>query len=383
MPIFSKNEIGRRHARFRSEFGDCDIGIGFSFTDSYYLSGAPILPCSRPAITVIPKDSEPVMILAEIEKARAVMHSPIADVRTYTDDDGPNAQVAINMLADVLQDLKAKKVGFDGDRTPFATINLLKKKLPHLELCDLSAVSDSMRLVNSDEELELIRAASAIADVGMQAFLSEARIGMREIELGGRINKIMSDFAGETYPDAEVNVDFTSQQGIRSLQPHTATNGDPLSPGQLMCVVTIAYVWHYQVAVERVIALGDLSPEQERFRDALVLAHGGAIDAVAPGVSCSAVDKVACGILAGAGFTEKHCGTGLTRGLQNGWEGRIDRGNIRSYNHAPLLPGMVLSIEPWAAAPGLGAPRHCDIVLVTETGRELLTKSPGGNLRIG
>ncbi|RWJ21004.1 M24 family metallopeptidase, partial [Mesorhizobium sp.] len=65
-----------------------------------------------------------------------------------------------------------------------------------------------------------------------------------------------------------------------------------------------------------------------------------AIDAVAPGVACSAVDNVARNIFTQAGFTQVHCGTGLARGVQNDFEGRIDRGNIRSYNHAPLLPGM-------------------------------------------
>lgn len=383
MSIFSKDEIDRRHARFRSDFGDCDVGIGFSFTDSYYLSGAPILPCGRPTITVVPKHESPVMILAEIEKARAVMHSPITDLRTYTDDDGPNVDTAVRILADVLANLGVRKVGYDADRAPSATINLLKTMLPHLELFDLSAVSDSMRLVNSDEELELIRAASTIADVGMQAFLSEAKIGMPELEIGGRVMQSMTEFASQSYPDAEVGTEFISQQGVRSLQPHTATNGEPLLAGQLMCVVTVTYVWNYQAAVERVVALGDLNPEQERLRDALVLAHRRAIDAVAPGVPCSAVDSVARAVFDEAGFTEVHCGTGLTRGLQSAWEGRIDRGNIRSYNHAPLLPGMVVTIEPWAAVPGVGAPRHCDMVRVTDTGREVITTTPSGNLRIG
>jgi len=383
MPIFSKNEINRRLQQFRSEFGDCDVGIGFSFTNSYYLSGAPIMHSGRPTITVVPKHGEPVIIIAEIEKGRALQLSPIKDMRAYTDDDGPNVDAAVRILVDVLKDLKARNVGYDANWTPSATINLLKTMLPQLELSDLSSVFDSMRLVNSDEEIEVLRIGSAIADVGMQAFLSEAKIGMREIELAGISMRAMTEFAGRTYPETEVKVNFASQQGLRSLQAHTATNGEPLSPGQLMCVCTEAFGWSYNTAVERVIALGDLNPEQERLRDTLVLAHRRAIDAVAPGVKCSAVDNVARKIFNAADYTQVHCGTGLARGVQNDFEGRIDRGNIRSYNHSPLLPGMVITIEPWAIVPGVGAPRHCDMVLVTDTGHEVLTKTPAGNLRIG
>jgi len=383
MPIFSKNEINRRHQQFRSQFGECDVGIGVSFTNSYYLSGAPIMHSGRPTITVVPKHGEPAIIIAEIEKGRALELSPIKDMRAYTDDDGPNVQAAVRILADVLKQLNARNVGFDAAWTPSATMTLLKQELPNVELSDLSSVFDSMRIVNSDEELELIRAASAIADAGMQAFLSEAKIGMREIELAGISMRAMTEFAGRSYPDTEVQVDFVSQQGLRTLQAHTATNGEPLSPGQLMCVITSAYAWSYNGAVERVVALGDLNPEQVRLRDALVLAHSRAIDTVAPGVPCSAVHNAARDIFTAADFNQMHCGTGLARGLQNQWEGRIDSGNIRSYNHSPLLPGMAITIEPWVLAPGIGAPRHCDIVLVTESGRELLTKTPAGNLRIG
>ncbi len=46
-------------------------------------------------------------------------------------------------------------------------------------------------------------------------------------------------------------------------------------------------------------------------------------------------------------------------------------------------PGMVLTIEPWALIPEVGSPRHCDMVLVTEAGQELLSKAPSGEIRVG
>jgi Xaa-Pro aminopeptidase len=43
---------------------------------------------------------------------------------------------------------------------------------------------------------------------------------------------------------------------------------------------------------------------------------------------------------------------------------------------------MVLSVEPWALIPGVGGPRHCELVVVTADGAQPLTDVDRGVLRI-
>jgi Xaa-Pro aminopeptidase len=45
-------------------------------------------------------------------------------------------------------------------------------------------------------------------------------------------------------------------------------------------------------------------------------------------------------------------------------------------NPAPLLPGMVFTVEPGLYDPEVGGFRHSDTVAVTEDGYELLTDYP-------
>ena len=382
MSIFSKGEIERRLGQFRAAFGDCDAGVTFSFTNSYYLSGVPVIPWGRPTITLVPRDGDPALILAIGEKTRAREHSPITDIRTYTDSDGPSVAEAIELVAGFLEERGLKTIGFDAVHTPVATLERLKARVPGLEFRDLSEAIEAMRLVNSDEELALVRTATAIADHGMETFISEAAIGRPEVVLSGRASLAMAEFAAAEFPDAEVRTHCYSQQGVRSLQPHTASAGIPLRPGQLMCVVVEAQVWHYLAAVERTLALGDISAEQAALYDAIVAAEKASIAAVGPGVPCCDVDLAGRAVFEKVGFSEFLCGTGLTRGLVSEWEGRIDKGNLRIYNETPLAPGMVVTVEPFAASPEIGAPRHCDMVLVTETGRELLSRARAGIIRI-
>ena len=118
MSIFSAAEIEGRQRRFRGGLGDCDVGVAFSFTNAYYLSGVPIIPWGRPTITVVPRDGPPAMILAAGEEARARLHSPIAELVTYRDEDGPNAAAAIGHLAALLRQRGLTRIAIDAAGTP-------------------------------------------------------------------------------------------------------------------------------------------------------------------------------------------------------------------------------------------------------------------------
>ncbi len=383
MSIFTAGEIEGRQERLRARLGDCDAYVAMSFTNAYYLSGVPIIPWGRPTFTLVPRDGASAMVLAEGEKARTLAHSPIAELVTYRDSDGPNAPRAVELLADLLKRRGLKRIAYDAALASAAQVDGLRSLLPDARFVDASETLDVMRLVSSDEEVELLRAASAVIDHGMETYLADAKLGEPEVLLAGRACLAMAEFAARIYPETEVRLNCYSQQGIRSLQPHTAANGDPLSPGQLMCVVVEAHVWHYMEAVERALALGDLTPAQQAYYDAIVESQRQAIEAVGPGVPCSEVDRAGREVLEAAGYSNVVAGAGLARGIITEWEGRIDRSNLRDYNATPLEPNMVLTVEPWAIEPEMGAPRHCDVVRVTETGREVMTKARSGAIRIG
>lgn len=75
-------------------------------------------------------------------------------------------------------------------------------------------------------------------------------------------------------------------------------------------------------------------------------------------------------------------GISLQRGVVSEWEGRIPEIDLHPYNNYPLKNGMVVTVEPYIFAEGVGATRHCDMVLVTNEGRDFLSKSPVGRLVI-
>jgi Xaa-Pro aminopeptidase len=51
---------------------------------------------------------------------------------------------------------------------------------------------------------------------------------------------------------------------------------------------------------------------------------------------------------------------------------------VSPYSDEKLVPGMVITVEPGIYMAGIGGVRIEDTILITNTGVELLTKSPKG-----
>jgi Xaa-Pro aminopeptidase len=124
---------------------------------------------------------------------------------------------------------------------------------------------------------------------------------------------------------------------------------------------------------------GEPTAEQRKLYDAVLQAELAAIAAIKPGVPGKDIDKIARDLLTEAGYGEAFAHS-LGHGL-----GRIvhDHPALGQKSEVTLVPGMIVTVEPGAYLEGFGGVRVEDDVLVTETGCEILTRSPKELLVIG
>jgi Xaa-Pro aminopeptidase len=106
--------------------------------------------------------------------------------------------------------------------------------------------------------------------------------------------------------------------------------------------------------------------------EAIFAAREAALGAIRPGVKAADVDRAARVVIGDYGFAKafKH-GLGHGVGFAAINHNAIPR--LHPASEDILQPGMIFNIEPAVYFNGFGGIRHCDMVLLTEHGPEVLT----------
>ena len=396
MPIFSRDEMDRRHQAIRSRMisAGLDAVIATSYAGFYWLSGAPVHAYGRPIALLLPRDGEPVMIESFIERGHTQLQSWITDLRVYwdynptpaTDNPRPPWVSMVHHIREAAIDrgLEQKRIGIEENSLPLGHFNLLREALPKAKFINASDLIDHVRLVKSPEELILMRAADAISDHGQQMALDLIRPGRTADRINGQIRTAMAEACFQDYPEMPfvIHADIGLLSNFKSAGHSEWTTwgaDNRVEAGQVLETVFSAWLWGYSGNVERAISVGEPQGRQRELFEIMVEMNEAAITAVRPGVKASEIDALMKAMFA------KHdlitpTGTGVGRGITsyeaNARELKLD---LRLYNDTVFEPGMVISIEPHVRENDI-VYRHCNSVIVTETGCEVSSKLPRGVL---
>jgi Xaa-Pro dipeptidase len=377
--IFSTGEVRRRWSAVRERLTDLDCVVAASFHNSYYLSGLPMLPWGRYAVTILFRDDPPVLVVPTFEKGAAIRESPIEDIRDYGDDEGTSLMRATDLTLATLQERRVKRIGIEGIGTPAGMLMALCERLPQADFVDATDVIEDVRVISSPEELNYIREAIRIADLGMRELLDVLKPGLDQSVLAAEVRLAMER---EVPPGVQAGTICDVKQGTQSLEAHTTVSRARTANNTFAETACECYIWGYCGNIERAILMGNPEPDVIRLYEATVKAFQAALDTVAPGREYAEVDSAARGVFKAAGYANIPVGSGLVRNVLDVSGGRIERGNLRPHNHRQLLPGVVVGVEPWVLEPSIGSPRHANSVLVTTDGGEILNQVESGILRV-
>src|SRR5699024_4612308 len=74
-------------------------------------------------------------------------------------------------IAKQLKNLHIERLGFEEDHVTYAQFKLYKEKFP-LQLIAVKEIIESLRLIKTDEEIEIIKQAAVIADAAFDHIIS-------------------------------------------------------------------------------------------------------------------------------------------------------------------------------------------------------------------
>ena len=275
----------------------------------------------------------------------------------FTDTDD-----AVGMLAAVLE--PGQPVGID-KIWPARFLLPLMEKAPGCRPVLASDCVDRCRACKDSAEQALMRAASRINDQVMEEAVRFFHEGVTEREAARFIEDRYAAL-GCSGPSFPTIVSF----GAHGADPHHEPDDTPLTPGDSIVIDMGCRKDRYCSDMTRTYFWKEASGEARAVHDLVRRANEQAEALVKPGVPLCALDKAARDLIAGAGYGEF-----FTHRLGH-FIGQRDheQGDVSSANTALAEPGMIFSIEPGIYLPGRFGVRIEDLVLVTETGCEVLNR---------
>lgn len=237
----------------------------------------------------------------------------------------------------------------------------------------LDQVLSSFRQYKDDSEIEIIRHAAAITDLAMQQVNSLVRIGMTESELAWELEKIMRE-AGATSTAFSTIV----ASGPNSARPHHESGSRAFTIGDCLIIDMGARVDGYCSDMTRPFFIGN-SPTDKFWEiyHTVLEAQETALSNMVAGMSGRKIDSLAREVINRAGYKEAF-GHSLGHGL-----GLEVHENPRLSQLAEDTPvgtsdgrRSVVTVEPGIYLADWGGIRIEDLVLLGESGVELLSKCP-------
>ncbi|MBE6382041.1 MAG: aminopeptidase P family protein [Lentisphaerae bacterium] len=263
-----------------------------------------------------------------------------------------------------LSSVKATKLGFE-NAISVAKLENFKKTFKGARFVNVGDVLSELRAVKTPEELDRLRAAEKLNDEIWNEARKSFRKGMTELEMARIIRHMMIEKGeGEAFSTIVC-------VGANAAECHHVPD-DTVWDGKEPILVDMGVKLDgYCSDMTRNIVPAKPSRKYKKIYDLVLAANMLGIESAKAGITAGALDRKVRRFLKKAGF-EKEFGHSLGHGV--GIEIHEAPGAHKK-SEVVLKAGMSLTIEPGIYIPGELGVRIEDLVLITETGCEVISHS--------
>jgi Xaa-Pro aminopeptidase len=269
-------------------------------------------------------------------------------------------------LKDHLPGSGALRLGFESAHVSVREHERLRELLPdRVELVAVQGLVEELRAVKDTAELAAIRSAAALADDAYEQLIAGGLVGRTERELALELEFDMRRRGAEqpSFPPIVA-------AGPHGALPHASPRAVEVRRGDLVVIDWGAQLDGYCSDCTRTVAAGAGDDHAREIYELVLDAQLAGLDAVKPGADGREVDGVARDRIEAAGHGA-HFGHGLGHGV--GLDVH-EAPRLSQRSDSVLEPGNVVTVEPGVYLPGELGVRIEDLVLVTDDGREILTR---------
>jgi Xaa-Pro dipeptidase len=373
---FDKAEFESRHARVRIAMEEAGIDLLLVIAPIHmnYLIGTPAKGYQEFQVLFFPREPGPLTVLmrlAEVPKMEADSladdvrgwggrepEDPIEAVRAIMRDKGyDNLRVGLEVPLYYLHPYDYRKF-----------VDLLGDRL----VMDATDLIGHIRLVKSPAEIAYTRRAAAMLDKGMATCFASIGEGKTERQVSADVHHALLA-AGSDLPASPMN--FLT--GPRSAFAHDEPSDRVIQQGDFMHMQFGAHCRRYTSTIGRQMCLGEPTARMREVYQIARDAGDACIAEMRAGVPATVPHEAARKIIVDAGMERYRLhfsGYAVGVAFPPSW---IEPLMLEADCPFELKAGMVIAVEPplFGLEEGLGV-RIIDNVLVTETGVEVLSRTP-------
>lgn len=275
----------------------------------------------------------------------------------------------IEQLYHSLKKNNIKNLYIEPSKTSLSKYNLYVKSFESINISNNNKFEnkiEELRSIKNNNEIKLITQAQKITDETFSYILNNIKIGRSEKEIALDMEYHIRKLGSEG-----VSFDFIVVSGKNSSLPHGKPSEKTINYGDLITMDFGAVIDGYRSDMTRTVAVGDISEEQQKVYNTVLMSQKKAFDVIKPGIICKTVDKVARDYIYSSGY-EGCFGHGLGHSVG------IDIHENPCFNtrcETILKEGMVLTVEPGIYIENKFGVRIEDMIWVTKNKFLNLTKS--------
>lgn len=327
---------------------------------------------ARPFICILPQDKDPIMITPDLERGNCEKTSWIEDIRDWGSHAISREEEPTTVVKRAFKELglSASRVGAEFGQIvwmPNLVFGRLKAALKGVKFIDASDIIWKIRAVKSDEEIKRMRRACEITEKAIQAGWDILKKGLTERELAKKVQKTMIENGADRLGFLIIRSGKERMDMLNALP----SDKEIRERDQVIMDLGAVYKW-YNCDMTRNAFVGKPSQDTMKVYKVEMEAQQAAIETVGPEVKASEVDHAATKVIEEAGYGKWMLHrTGHSIGLDV-----HELPSLAPTDNTILKPGMIVTVEPGIYPLGdIGAFLIEDVVLITKSGRERLTKS--------
>ena len=267
------------------------------------------------------------------------------------------------LVAERIKTIGWRRTGVEAQHLTVDQYQRLRSALgDELVVIPTTGLVEELRMVKTEQEVELLRQVAQIAGRAFDRVRAAVRPGLRERDVAFLLEQTFREL-GADGPAFDTIV----AAGERGALPHGRASDRLLEHGDLVVVDFGARAGGYNSDTTRTIVVGEPTGEQCRVIEAVRLAQAESMALMRPGIAADAVDRRAREVMASETNTFQH---GLGHGI-----GLLvhERPFLSPSDQTLLQAGMVITNEPGIYVPGWGGVRLEQMVLITDSGPQVLT----------